>query len=116
MEEIKLEEQPIVKPKEYLFNTWIKGNEIIETEKGGVTVLELLIDFRSHLLQNIEHNKKAYHQSKVKELKEKIKKLTIPVVSITEGKLCEICGCNDATTITEHCQTCDEYIINGDHN
>jgi len=37
-------------------------------------------------------------------------------VSITEGKLCEICECNDATLITEHCQNCDEYIINGEHN
>jgi len=61
---IKLEEQPIVEPKDYLFNTWVKGTEIIETEKGGITVLELLTDFKSHLMQNVEHNKEAYHQAK----------------------------------------------------
>ena len=56
------QEQPIVKPKDYLFNTWVKGTEIIKTEKGDVTVLELLTDFKSHLLQNVEHNKEAYHE------------------------------------------------------
>lgn len=42
--------------------------------------------------------------------------LTIPVVSITEGKLCEICEENEAKVITEHCHSCDQYIINGERN
>ena len=46
----KLEEQPIVKPESYLFNTWLKGTEIVSTQKGDITILEILTDFRSHLL------------------------------------------------------------------
>lgn len=56
------QEQPVVEPKDYLFGTWIKETEIINTEKGEITILELLTDFRSHLVQNLDHNKEAYHQ------------------------------------------------------
>jgi len=61
----------------------------------------------------LNNSNTVYAENELKALK---KALTIPVVSITEGKLCEICGCNDATITTEHCQTCDEYIIYGEHN
>jgi len=59
---IKLQEQPIVTPEKYLFRTWIDGSKIIKTEKGDITVMEILTDFRNHLLQDLEHNKKAYAQ------------------------------------------------------
>tara|TARA_R110000772_G_scaffold27361_22_gene69684 strand:+ start:685 stop:984 length:300 start_codon:yes stop_codon:yes gene_type:complete len=62
---MKAEEQPIQTVEDYLFHTWIEGETVIKTEKGGITISELLIDFRSHILQNLEHNKEAYHQSRV---------------------------------------------------
>ena len=79
---IKLEEQPIETTEHYLFNTWIKGTEIVKTEKGDITVLEILNDFRSHLLQNIEHNKEAYYQ----------KQCAIHDVSQAKRTVCPKCG------------------------
>lgn len=40
----------------------------------------------------------------------------LPVVSITEGELCEICNQNEAKVIYKTCYKCEEYIINGEHN
>ena len=77
------QEQPIVETETYLFSTWIKGTEIVKTEKGDITVLEILNDFRSHLLQNLDHNKEAYHQ----------KQCDIPVVSKPKGTVCKHKGC-----------------------
>jgi hypothetical protein len=37
-------------------------------------------------------------------------------VSIAEGQLCEICEENEAKVIAKHCYSCDQYIINGEHN
>jgi len=88
-----------VTPEKYLFRTWIDGNKVIETEKGDITVLELLADFRSHLLQDLEHNKKAYHQ----------KQCDIPVVV----KKSELCAHNNEPVLNKEghyvCPDCGKY-------
>ncbi len=44
-----------------------------------------------------------------------VKACGISPVSVTEGKLCDICEENKACTITRACRSCDEYITNGEH-
>lgn len=39
------------KAEDYLFHTWVDGKTVIKTEKGNITILELLEDFRKHVLQ-----------------------------------------------------------------
>lgn len=100
---IKLEEQPIVTPENYLFNTWIKGTEIVKTEKGDITVLEILTDFRKHLLQNLEHNKEAYHQKQCaihcvnhSRMVGKTNAMIIGIkATLEQGKEAGVAGCKD---------------------
>ena len=42
-----------------------------------------------------------------------VENLSLSGVGVT---LCEICNENNTEVITKHCRTCEEYIINGEHN